>query len=106
MNKNAAVLMEDDVPESNRWEAIKQYRVGYGAVVVLTMVFIYLVMLPDDQNPGYIFGYLWGGTALLLFLPGLFAWLGKTDTPKRRFVLFLALSIIIVGLMVIGVLVQ
>ena len=98
--------MKDDVPTGNRWEAIKQYRVGYGAVFVLTMVFIYLVMLPGNQNPGYIFGYLWGGTAVLLFLPGLFAWLGKTDTPKRRFVLFLALSIIIVGLMVIGMLVQ
>ena len=50
--------MEDDVPKSNRWEAIKQYRLGYGAVVVLTMVFIYLVMPPDDRNPGYIIGYI------------------------------------------------
>ncbi len=98
--------MEDDVPTGNRWEAIKQYRVGYGAVVVLTMVFIYLVMLPGDQNPGYIFGYLWGGTVVILCIPGLFAWLGKTDTPKRRFVLFLALSIITVGLMVIGILIR
>ncbi len=97
--------MEDHVPTGNRWEAIKQYRVGYGAVFVLTMVFIYLLMLPEDQNPGYIFGYLWSGTALILCIPGLFAWLGKTDTPKRRFVLFLALSIITVGLMVIGMLV-
>ncbi len=98
--------MEDDVPESNRWEAIKQYRVGYGAVVVLTMVFIYLVMLPGDQNPGYILGYIWGGTVVILCIPGLFAWLGKTDTPKRRFVLFFALWIIIAGLVVIGTLVR
>ena len=58
MDKQSAVLMEDDVPKSNRWEAIKQYRLGYGAVVVLTMVFIYLVMPPDDRNPGYIIGYI------------------------------------------------
>ena len=44
--------------------------------------------------------------AVLLFLPGLFAWLGKTDTPKRRFTLFLALWIIMVGLGVIGTLVR
>ena len=106
MDKHSAVLMEDDVPESNRWEAIKQYRVGYGAVVVLTAVFIYFMMAPDDQNPGYLFGYIWTGTIFILCIPGLFAWLGKTDTPKRRFVLFLALSIIMVGLVVIGTLVR
>ncbi len=102
MDKNTAVLMEDNVPTGNRWKAIKPYRAGYGAVVVLTMVFIYFVMLPDDQNHGYILGYLWGGTTVLLLLPGLFAWLGKTDTPKRRFVLFLALWMISVVLGVVG----
>ena len=49
------------------------YRLGYGAVAVLSMVFIYFVMPEKDQNPGYIFGYIWGGTVVMLCIPALFA---------------------------------
>ena len=98
--------MENDVPKNYRWEGIKQYRLGYGAVAVLTAVFIYFVMPPEDQNPGYIYGYIFGGMVIILFLPILFAWLGKTDAPKRRFILFLALWVIIMTLVSIGVLID
>ena len=97
--------MENDAPQISRWEAIKQYGAGYGVVVVLTALFVYFAMEPDPEAPnaGYIFGYIFGGAGVILGIPFLFAWLGQKDTPKRRFVLFLALWIIIVALMSIGI---
>ena len=95
--------MEPDVPQVNRWEAIKQYGAGYGVVVVLTAIFAYLIKEPGAPNAGYVYGQIIGGAGIILIIPFLFAWLGKTDTPKRRFVLFLALWIIIVALVGIGV---
>ncbi len=95
--------MENDTPQLSKWEAIKQYGAGYGVVVLLTVIFVYFAMEPGAPNAGYIFGYIFGGSCVILGAPFLFAWLGKTDTPKRRFVLFLALWIIIVALMSIGI---
>ena len=95
--------MEPDVPSISRWEAIKEYGVGYGVVVVLTVIFVYLVKEPGAPNAGYVIGQIVGGTGIILGIPFLFAWLGKTDTPKRRFVLFLALWAIIMTLVGIGV---
>ena len=94
--------MEPDVPQVNRWEGIKQYSAGYGVVVVLTAVFIYFARETEAPNAGYLFGQIVGGAGVILIVPFLFAWLGKTDTPKRRFVLFLGLWIVIIGLAAIG----
>ena len=94
--------MEPDVPQNNRWEAIKQYGAGYGVVVVLTAVFVYLIKEPGAPNAGYVIGQIVGGAGIILIIPFLFAWLGKTDTPRRRFVLFLGLWIVIVALVAIG----
>ena len=94
--------MESDVSQINRWEAIKQYGAGYGVVVVLTAVFIYLIKEPGAPNVGYVYGQIFTGTVLILMVPFLFAWLGKTDTPKRRFALFLGLWIAIIALAAIG----
>ena len=94
--------MEPDVPQISRWEAIKQYGAGYGVVVVLTAVFIYLIKEPGAPNVGYVYGQIFTGTVIILMVPFLFAWLGKNDTPKRRFALFLVLWIIVVVLVLMG----
>ena len=95
--------METEASQSNRREGIKQYGMGYGVVFVLTFVFVYLVMPDEERNTGEVLGYVWGGGIFILFLPCLLAWLGKTDTPLRRFVLFLAVWVILVGMILIGI---
>ena len=95
--------MEEGVPQISRWEGIKQYGAGYWVVIVLTVIFVYFVKDPEAPNAGYVFGQLVGGSGIILGVPLLFAWLGKNDTPKRRFVLFLALWVIIIALVSIGV---
>jgi len=95
--------MENDVPPISLWEAIKQYGAGYGAVIVLTILFIYLVIPPDVRNSDEVVGFIFGVLIGILFIPFLFAWLGKSDTPKRRFFLFLGLWVIAIVLVGIGV---
>ena len=95
--------MENDVPQISRWEGIKQYGAGYGVVIVLTVVFVYFAMVAEPPNAGYAFGQIFTATCFIVSVPLLFAWLGKHDTPKRRFALFLALWVIIMTLVSIGV---
>ncbi len=95
--------MEPEAPKNNRREGLEQYRLGYGLFSILSFVFIYAVMPPEDRNVGERIGYVWTGGVFIMFFPFLFAWLGKTDTPRRRFALFLATWVIIVGVITIGV---
>jgi FtsH-binding integral membrane protein len=94
--------MEPEAPQDNRREAIRQYGLGYGMVFLLTAILAYYLGPPGATNTAEAVATTLGGMLVLLFIPGLFAWLGKTDTPRRRFVLFLALWGILAALFLIG----
>ncbi len=91
--------MEPDVPQISRWEAIKQYGIGYGVIAGLTTIIAFLVGSPGSFDFSEFIAAILGGTIGILLIPFLFAWLGKKSTPGRRFALFLALWFIVVILL-------
>ena len=82
---------------------MKKYGGGYLAITILTAILAYLAMPAENQNTGEVIGYVFGGCVFVPFCPFLFAWLGKTDTPLRRFILFIAVWFILVALIAIGI---
>ena len=93
--------MKSDEPPISRWEAIKQYGIGYGVVAGISMVVAFIVGSPNAFDYADVIASILGGTIGILLIPGIFAWLGKRSSPGRRFALFLALWIIVVFMLVI-----
>ena len=93
--------MNRDEPAISRWEAIKQYGIGYGIITGLSMVIAFIVGSPSSFDYADVIASILGGTIGILLIPGLFAWLGKRSSPGRRFALFLALWIIVVFMLII-----